>query len=100
MLGPNLLTRVEQGDHCIRRRIDAGEVRSFVQVAVLAREGEVGGCGWPAVLAGHDVLDVESKEPVIVLVNVTVLAPVACALSNELAKRFVQARPSSGRRIG
>lgn len=54
--------RVVRGNQVAGLGIDAREVRSLMQAAVIAGEGEVRGVVATAVLPGNDVLDVESDE--------------------------------------
>jgi hypothetical protein len=59
MLGPAILARVKQSHELAGARIQAGDVRAFVAVAVVAGEREVRGDRLAAVLLGDDVIDLK-----------------------------------------
>ena len=73
---------VEQFGQVAGRGIKSSQVRSLVQIAVDARQGEVFRIVAPAVDPGNDVLDVEGGERGIVLVKLAVLATVAGAFAH------------------
>lgn len=76
MVGPMLSAGVEQFGQVAGRGIKSGQVRSLVQIAVDARQGEVFQVVASAVDPRDDVLDVEGSERGIVLVKLAVLAAV------------------------
>src|SRR5262249_42421196 len=57
VLAPPVLTRVVDPSQVAGHRIDAGEVRAFVQVAVGTGQGKVRGLVGPLVLLGDAVID-------------------------------------------
>ena len=71
---PDIATRMKQPDSGGRQRIDAREVWSLVDVAPEATEAEVVGSRRPAMLLGHDVVDWEGEERIIMFVDSAVFA--------------------------
>lgn len=59
MVRPGVSSGMKEMDYFASLRIPSGEVRALVLVAVHAREGKVLQNGFAAVLASHDVIDVE-----------------------------------------
>jgi len=62
MLIPMLGAWIEKRNHIARFGIKTGEVRPFVQVAVIAREREILRLVVTAVLPRNDVFDVKPRE--------------------------------------
>lgn len=75
MIGPHLLSRMEErlDTRCIW--VDSCEIRSLVPVAMRARERQVTVFVAPAMLNRDDVLDLVRDEGLIVLKCTAVLAP-------------------------
>ena len=82
MLAPTVVPRVKQLRNLIRFRIYARQVRTFVQVAVHAGEGQVVEVIRAAMTFGTDVFEVEGGQGRILLVKLAILAPVAGSLPN------------------
>ena len=61
MIRPLVASRIEERNNVIRNRIDAGEVRSFPQIAAVTSQGEIAVIVASLVLPGNYVLDVMSK---------------------------------------
>ena len=74
VVSPDIAARMEQPDGGSGQRIDAREVWSLVDVAAEATEAEVVGSRRPAMLLGHDVVDREREERVIMFVDSAVFA--------------------------
>lgn len=83
MLGPFLPARIEKRHDIVIGGIDSGQIRTLVQVAGPAGEGQVRFDGLPAMLPRDNMLDLEPEERLILLAHVTILAPVDSALANE-----------------
>ena len=83
VLLPTVYPRVEQLHVLIRFRVDAGQVRSLVSVAVRASQREILETVRAAVLLCSDVLDMERKEGRRRLRQVTVLATILGAFANQ-----------------
>jgi hypothetical protein len=64
---PPLYPRVEEWYHLSCIRVDPRQVGPFVEVAVLAGQGQIGEIVGATVLPGNDVLDLEAKERVSLL---------------------------------
>jgi hypothetical protein len=77
---PTVSPWMEQRGDPIGLRIDAGQIRPLVQVAVNAGQGEVRQVIRAAVDLGHNVLDVQNSQGGIALVKLAVFAPVAGSL--------------------
>ena len=99
MLRPSLLARVEQRDLGAVGRINAAEVRAFVQVAMVTCPGKVRFDGCAAVLAGDDVFAVEPKKRTLVLMRPAVFATVTGAIADEMTKSGVQSDSLCRRRV-
>ena len=87
MILPPLLARMKECGDSAGERVNACEVGAFAQVAVYAREAEVGFVIGAAVLARTDVLDVEGGEWRIILMQAAILAAVRGPLAHEGARR-------------
>ena len=85
---PSLLARVEQLSDRAGARVNAGQVGAFVEIAVDAREAEVGFVIGAAMLARTDVLDVQGGEWRVVLMQVAILAAVGRPLAHEGSRRL------------
>lgn len=73
---------MKQLRHFIRLRINPGQVRSFMQIAIGAGKSKVVEVIGSAVNPWHDVLDVECGQGRIILMQATILASVSRALAN------------------
>jgi hypothetical protein len=62
-----------------------------MQIAMVARQGEVGGVGRSAVLTWNNVLNVETKKRIGILVNPAVFASFGGAPPNETTKCGIHA---------
>lgn len=62
MLFPLLLTGMKQPSKLTCCRVDAGQIRAFVQIAVDARQSQVVFAVGTAMLCGDDVLDMKSGQ--------------------------------------
>lgn len=93
MLFPGVTSRMKEFDHISRVRIDSGQVRTFVEVTLMTREGEVLGVVRSAVFPGHDVLDVKAKDRIILLVNPAVFTAISGELPDTFSKTFVHQSP-------
>jgi hypothetical protein len=78
---PLIPTRVEEWNYLIRRRIDAGKIRPFPQVAAVASQSQVFRFVGPSVLPRGDVLNVVGKMAV-VLSKQAVLAAISGPLAD------------------
>ena len=85
---PPLLARVEQLGDRAGERVNAGQVGAFVEIAVDAREAEIGLIIGAAVLARADVLDVEGGERRVILMQVAILAAVCRPLAHQGSRRL------------
>src|SRR5205814_2247213 len=88
MLFPRVRTRVEQPRERGRFRVNAGDVRAFMEVAVVATEGEIVRDGRTAVLAGDNVVDDETESPA-ALGGLAVFAAELGASSDLLCERLI-----------
>lgn len=61
MIGPTVASGIEQRDNLPGSGIDAGQVRAFAENAAVTGKSQIPGIISPAMLAGHDVLDVMSQ---------------------------------------
>ena len=87
MILPSLLARMKECGDSAGERVNAREVGAFAQVAVYAREAEIGFVIGAAVLARADVLDVEGGEWRVILMQATILTAVHGPLAHEDARR-------------
>ena len=62
MMMPIVAARMEELDDLVRAGVDAGKVRAFMMIAVMASKGEIGGLIASAVLPGNDVFNVKRCE--------------------------------------
>ena len=85
MFCPRKGARIEEGLDCGGFRIDAGQVRALVQVAVVARERRIRFDRRSPVLPRQDVFDMKAEERVVVLVNVAVFTTPAGEFQYELS---------------
>jgi hypothetical protein len=74
VIAPVVLTRMEKRYHGVRVGINAGEIRAFIRVAPVTREGESIGRVGAAMLARHDVFDMKGNERRCVLGYAAILA--------------------------
>jgi hypothetical protein len=89
MLVPPMTPRMKQLRDAVRFRIDAGQVRTFVQITVDAGEREIVEFVTAAVKSRNDVLDVESSQRRIILMKLAILAAVAGAFPNGGSRRGI-----------
>ena len=85
---PLLLARVEQLGDGAGERVNARQIGAFVEIAVDAREAEIGFVIGAAVLARADVLDVQGGERGVILMQVAILAAVRGPLAHEGSRRL------------
>ena len=93
MPSPPLSARVEQANDLSRDRIDAAQIRAFVEVAVVAGQGKVISEVAAPVLFGDDVFDVETRKRIVVLEQATILATILRPLPNQLPQRLIHQEP-------
>ena len=62
MLRPAVFARVKKAGQSFRLRVNAGNVRTFVQVAVVASERQIAQHGWTAMLPRNDVVDMQRER--------------------------------------
>ena len=87
MIIPNFQTWVEQGNKFRRPRIDAGNVRAFVEIAATTRPSQIGGIVVATVLSRNNMLDM--KRP---FVGRRRQATILTAIASPLPHKF----PSGG----
>lgn len=63
MLVPTVAPWMKQSREQARKRIDAGDIRSLVAIAVAACERKITFARLAAVLGGNDVIDLKAKPP-------------------------------------
>jgi hypothetical protein len=80
---------MEQLGESLRAWVDAGEIRAFVMVAVVAGKGKVGKMIAAAMLLGNDVLGVKRRKGGVGFGETTILTPIPRALSDLPAYRGV-----------
>lgn len=73
MLIPPLRSRVKEGDEASRFRIQTRQVRTLVQVAPVASQGQVGPLRLATMFAGNDVLDMKAGKRDLRLCELAVL---------------------------
>lgn len=86
MVVPRMTTRVEQGFDSTCQRVDTGEVRPLVEVALRARQGKILFVVPPTMLLCDDVLDLIRDEGLIGLAGVAIFAAVARSLADTLPR--------------
>jgi len=69
MLRLSVAARMKKSHHCVRVRINSGEIGSLVRIALMASPCQVFPIIRAAMLAGEDVLDVERMKAVVFLVQ-------------------------------
>ena len=84
----SLLARLEQLGDGTGERVNARQVGAFVEIAVDAREAEIGCVIGAAVLARADVLEVQGGERGVILMQVAILAAVGRPLAHEGSRRL------------
>lgn len=84
MVVPTIFARIEQQDNSLCQWVNGGQVRTLVQVATVASEGETLHVIASLILPCHDVFDVKRRLDG-VLLKATVLAPIFRAVTYELA---------------
>src|SRR5689334_3863828 len=65
---------MEQPCELARQGIDAGQVRSLMEIIFVTGQGQIAGGILTPVLPGHDMFDVKREERVVVLVQTAVFA--------------------------
>jgi len=85
---------MEQSHDLSRGWIDAGEIGTLVQIAVDASEREILLIIAPPVLAGNDVLDMQSGKRRIVLMKETILTAIPRTPSDECPHGGSHAAPA------
>jgi hypothetical protein len=83
VVAPILQSRMKQSGDFLGVWVEAGEIRPFVKIAVMARQGEVSRVVCASVLTCRDVLDVK-RQWFQKLRQRAVFAAVPCPLPNEL----------------
>ena len=94
---PLVAARVEEAHDPTRLRIYAGQIRSFSQVVIIAGESQVAWRITAFVLAGDDMLNMKSKERIVVFVDATVFATKPCSLPNQVSSCRVDHEASARR---
>lgn len=79
MIFPVVVPRVKQFRQCSCCRVDSSQVRTFVQIAIDARQSEVFKVVRATVSFGNYVLDMKHGERRVVLVKVAILTCIAGA---------------------
>jgi hypothetical protein len=87
---PPVAARMEESHDLIRHRINSGQVRPFVEVAMMTRKREVRRIVGATVLPGDNVFDVKRHEREVRLSEPAILAALSCSLADELANRGVR----------
>jgi hypothetical protein len=80
---------MEERDQLLGLSVPAGDVRSFVKIASKTTQRQIASHRLTAVLFGDDVIDSETVERVIVLMDVAILAPIHGAFAHQLAKHLI-----------
>jgi hypothetical protein len=62
MFAPTIATRMKQRNHSISLWIDAGNIRSFIEIAVKTAECEICGDRTSAVLSGNHVINLKWSQ--------------------------------------
>lgn len=75
MLAPDIRSRMKQANQLASFGVDAGNVRTFVAIAVETGEGEILADGGSSVLARNDVIDPKG-QPVLRMRNAAILTAV------------------------
>jgi hypothetical protein len=70
---------VKESSEFLGDRVDASQVRPFVQIVLVTREGQIRWRICTAVLTGDDVLDVEREERIILFMELAVFAALSRA---------------------
>jgi hypothetical protein len=96
MTRPALTPRMEKTHHFCGLGIDAREVRAFVLVVVVARQGEIIRIVGTTVLFGNHVFHVHTIERLIVLMDQAILATVVCPAPNQFTRCGVHQVRSEG----
>jgi hypothetical protein len=86
VIGPAVAARMEQGYDIARDRIDPGKVWTFVQIATVARQGQISRIIRPAVLFRDDVFHLVGKVAKL-LIQQAVFAPVPRSPPHEFPER-------------
>ncbi len=86
MVFPPVPPRMKQFGYLIGLGLDAGQVRSFMEIAIDAGQGKIVGVIRATVLLGDDVFDVQDSQWRVVLMQVAILAAITCTLPDELLR--------------
>lgn len=86
MPGPLVPPRVKEPGKFLADRVDAGQVRSLVQVVLVTGKGQVAWRIRTSVLTGDDVFDVECEERIIALMELAVFATLPRAPSDQVPR--------------
>lgn len=89
VVSPSIKSGIEQQHNRVGFRVDRGEIRSLVSVAVRTSQGQIVRVVAAAVLLGPNVLDVKGEKRRGRLGQLAVLASFARSLPHELASRSV-----------
>ena len=84
MLIPRMTARVEKRLDSSRHRVDPGEVRTLMQIALRAGQGKILFIVRPAMLLRDDVLNLICDERLIGLAGAAIFAATARSLPNKL----------------
>ena len=82
---PSVGAWVEQFDSSARHVVSARQVRSFLQIAMLATPAEVRWVVVTAVLFGDNVIDMKRQEWLQLVGQPAILTLVVCSFANEIA---------------
>jgi hypothetical protein len=88
MIGPALPARIEQRRQLTSVRIDPAEVGPFMEIAAVARQGEIVEGIDSAVFARNDVLNLENQRRMR-CPQMTILAAIAGAAAHPAAQRGI-----------
>jgi len=80
---------MEERCHRIRLRINPCEVWPFVQVTIDTRKGKILQIVIATMFSGSDVFNVEASKGRVILMKLTIFAPVPRTLANENPCRLV-----------
>jgi hypothetical protein len=89
---PFLTTRVEELYDDVCRRIHPGQIGALVEIAMMARQREIGVVIAAAVLSRTDMLNVKWKDQVVSFVNAAILATPCGPRTYKLTSRLIHLR--------
>ena len=99
MLVPNVPPWMKKMNNDARVGVDAGEVWTLVEIAGLAGECKITLSVVTAVFHSNDVLDMETKHRVIVLMDPAILTAMVGTLPNLFAEGIVHYVPECWARV-